>query len=207
MNAGLAQRLTSKDRTWLIVFDNADSWTESDLSDYLPRCAGSAIITSRSHALAGPPATAWEQIETFDSGDSYSLFKSLVKSWNDHSPDEVLAAHELLQELDGLALAIQQIAGLINIQESSIVDFLALYKRESAALHSHRAPGDEIFSPHSLDTVWSLSFDYFAKSPSTLNFLGVLSVLSPDSIAQELFLPDKTVELTPQLTFCQSQME
>uniref|UniRef100_A0A8H7TQA7 NB-ARC domain-containing protein n=1 Tax=Bionectria ochroleuca TaxID=29856 RepID=A0A8H7TQA7_BIOOC len=166
-------RTTSQN--WLLVFDNVESW--DNILNYWPHHPGSAIITSRDYRLAGRPASEGEQLDTFSDRESFDFFKSSVESWSNDDSEEAHAAKKLLTELDGLPLAIDQIAGLIKLYEMSVQEFLELYEEESAVLHSERGIGSDIFYPKSLDMVW-----------------------------KELFEPASHFQLPEHLKFCRTQL-
>jgi hypothetical protein len=195
------------ERNWLLIFDNVESW--DTILPYWPRHPGSAIITSRDYRLANKPASSSEELRPFDADESLDFFTKSVTDWSGDDPEEVEAAKELLAELDGHALAMDQIAGHINSYQMSVRDFLSLYKKESAAFHSERIEGEggDIFYPKSLAKVWNVTFDNFSKTPSTFHFLGVLCLLSPSSIPQDLFEPGSELSLPGHLNFCRKPRE
>jgi hypothetical protein len=192
------------ERNWLLIFDNAESW--DTILPYWPRHPGSAILTSRDYRLAKTPASGGEELLPFDAKESFDFFTNSVTDWSGDDT-EVEAAKELLAELDGHALAMSQIAGHINSYQMSVQEFLDLYKEESAAFHSERSEGEgvDIFYPKSLAKVWNVTFDNFSKTPSTFHFLGVLCLLSPSSIPQELFEPGSDFSLPGHLNFGRKQ--
>lgn len=182
-----------------------ESW--DNILNYWPRHLGSAIITSRDYRLAGRPAGEGEQLDTFNDSERFDFFKSSVESWSNDDSKEANAAKKLLTELDGVPLAIDQIAGLIKLCEMSVQEFLELDEEESSVLHSERGMGSDIFYPKSRDMVSKATFGNFSKTLSTLHLLGVLSLLSANSILQELFEPASHFQLPEQhLKFCRIQL-
>ncbi|CAI6101406.1 unnamed protein product, partial [Clonostachys chloroleuca] len=191
-------------RDWILLFDNVESW--DNILNYWPRHLGSAIITSRDYRLAGRPAGEGEQVDTFNDSERFDFFKSSVESWSNDDSKEANAAKKLLTELDGVPLAIDQIAGLIKLCEMSVQEFLELDEEESSVLHSERGMGSDIFYPKSRDMVSKATFENFSKTLSTLHLLGVLSLLSANSILQELFEPASHFQLPEHLKFCRTQL-
>lgn len=174
--------------------------------DYWPTSAGSVILTSRDYALAGRPASAGELLDTLDSNDSFAFFVGCLKSW-DPIDVEMMAAKRLLTLLEGLPLAIQQIAGLINTYECSVSYFLRLYEQHGDRLRSDRGYDTSIFYQHTLATVWSLSFDAFKKTPQTFFLLGIICLLAPDKIPQELFILPHNVIASNYLVLYQDEIQ
>lgn len=92
--------------------------------------------------------------------------------------NEAQSALELSQQLDGHALAISFMAGLIQKRSWSIQEFLSIYEKNKRDLHGQRCP-------NALSTIWHLSFK--SLSPESAALLGILAYINPDSVAQELF--------------------
>jgi hypothetical protein len=63
-----------------------------------------------------------------------------------------------------------------------------------------RAAGDRSEIVHSLDSLWNMTFNFLSRNARDL--LSVLSLLSPDSILVDLFLPKNQRILDGKLAFC-----
>ncbi len=112
------------------------------------------------------PASGGEELHPFGANESFDFFHTKsVSGWSNNDAEEVEAAKELLAELDGHALAMDQIAGHINSYQMSVREFLDLYKEGPAAFHSERIEGEggNIFYPKSLAMVWNVTFDNVPK--------------------------------------------
>ncbi|KAK6211555.1 hypothetical protein QIS74_10819 [Colletotrichum tabaci] len=127
---------------WLIVFDNAESWSDI-MPNFWPEAGatGSVIVTSRNFGLATAPASAGEELRTFNSAESLSFAKNILWDWESESTVERESLSQLLHRLDGLPLAINQITTQINNEGSSIEDFLALYDHIRKILKDLRSSG------------------------------------------------------------------
>ena len=112
------------------------------------------------------------------------------------------AATALMESLGGLSLAIVQAAILIKDERvggSTVQGFLELYEARRRTLPVRQvASRDRLI--HSLDTVWALALDILSLNARSL--LSVLSLLAPDYIRLELFLPSNQSRLEGRLSFC-----
>lgn len=177
---------TTLDKQWLLIYDNVDCW--NTVLSFWPQgsSSGAIIITSRDFSLARHPASAGEELSTLTSSESSELFKSFLRSYDDNDEVEVQACNELLTYLDGLPLAIQQIASLIDSQGYSIATFLRLYKENRGVIHKERGVNSYAFYAHSIHSVWRFAFQNIALEKQTIFLLGVISLLAPDGIPKEL---------------------
>ena len=91
---------------------------------------------------------------------------------------------ELLRKVGGLALGIQTMAAYIGSHRYKVGDFLRTYEQISQVIHS-KAPGS---NTHSLATVFEIHFKHIQGNDAS-QMLGLLSMLSPEVIPLELFLP------------------
>ncbi|KAI0872529.1 hypothetical protein GGS24DRAFT_467087 [Hypoxylon argillaceum] len=190
------QRTTCR---WLLIFDNAED--EDLLLEYWPVASrGRILITTRSHSFAFRPADIGIEVPPFETaaGSSFLLHLLSLDIADNLSASETKSAFDLSQRLDGHALAIAQMAGLIYRRKWSIEEFIAIYDANTRRMHGE-AKGN------SLDTVWYLSFKSLDVECSA--FLGVLSLISPDSIPIALFEPTNTTDLPRSLRVYQNQWQ
>jgi len=198
------------EKPWLLIYDNAEE--EQLLRGYLPTGAkGSILLTSRH----------WENIQhdehrngltvpLFNQQEGWGLLMKLLGlQWQNEYLEGQTGALEreagtrLLNHLGGLTLAIVQAAGLIKearvTGDRSIRAFLELFEDSHAKL-SPRHIGHRDNLIHSLDTVWSIALNALSRNARSL--LSVLSLLAPDAIPLELFLPNDQSRLDGRLEFC-----
>jgi hypothetical protein len=102
--------------TWLLIFDNADNLDV--ITDYLPyRGRGSILITSRdpsakTHFSSTGTGIDLEPLSAFEGA---TLLRKLVTKTEDPGTiDEENASMMMSKELDGLPLAVTQMAGLLG---------------------------------------------------------------------------------------------
>jgi hypothetical protein len=95
---------------------------------------------------------------------------------------EVTAAKHMLNQLEGLALAIQQAAILIKDSETggpTIAKTYEMFKERSRTLpERHMTPRSS--SERSLDALWDMTFNSLTRNARAL--LGVLAWLSPGTV-------------------------
>jgi hypothetical protein len=204
------QWLEKTDKTWLVIFDNAERGQL--LKSYWPRkAAGSILLTSRSlFNFANEESRAGDHIPLFTPDERWDfLMQKLGDEWQNRNLAGVRGHHEkkaakvLMEKLGGLALAISQAASLILetkiTGDTSVVTFLNQFEIQRQRLPP-RQIGHRDNLIHALDTVWSIALD--ALAPNARSLLGVLALLSPDSIPIDIFLPANQARLDGALAFC-----
>ncbi|KAM0431517.1 hypothetical protein ACHAPT_005495, partial [Fusarium lateritium] len=111
----------------------------------------------------------------------------------------------LLNDMDGLALGIRQLASFIKYKNltDDIAKFAGQYKRYLPRIldKSHGIEG------HNLQTLWKATFESIQDHPDAKTMLGLLCCLEPDNIPKELFLPSDPALATGRLEFCQEEFE
>jgi tetratricopeptide (TPR) repeat protein len=97
-------------------------------------------------------------------------------------------AGELMQELGGLPLALDQAGAYIEETQCSIEEYLHLYRTRRALLLSRRG-GILNDHPAPVATTWNLSFQRVAvENPAAAELLRLCAFLSPDAIPEEILL-------------------
>ncbi|KAH8755898.1 hypothetical protein BGZ57DRAFT_1009101 [Hyaloscypha finlandica] len=208
-NAAVSLNLPEK--KWLMIFDN----TEQDqvLKAYWPiGASGAILITSRKYRnFSKDLQRKGGTVKPFNLKESWDLLLQLLgDDWKKYEREgripqtEVTAAKEMLDKLEGLPLAIQQAAILIQdptIGGLTIVKTYELFKERRRTLpERHRSVRS--LSEQAIDALWNMSFE--ALSPNARTLLGVLAWLSPDAIQVELFLPRHQKALDIVLSFCRT---
>ena len=158
------------------------------LAKYLPSCSGPILVTTRYQHIASNVASSCEklELEVFTNQESADVFQSW-RTFHDSKVNpigEEKDTEELLGKVGGLALGISQIATYIGCQQSKVRDFLKTYEQISSVIHRTGQGGNT----HSLATVFEIHFKRIQDTDAS-QMLGVLSMLSPEVIPFELFLP------------------
>ncbi len=188
-------------RDWLLIFDNADDLTL--IRDALPATyEGHILLTTRAQAM-GRLARRFD-IEVMDeeTGALFVLRRSgHIPSHgvlNDADESERAVAMELVRELGGLPLALDQAGAYMEESPCSIVEYLQLYKQERLTLLARRG-GIVNDHPAPVTATWSISFaEVEGAQPAAADLLRVCAFLDPDAIPEELVV-DGATELGPRL--------
>lgn len=146
-------------------------------------------------ARGGPSSKL--NLKALDLDHSRNLFAKSI-GWEDFTSvneDERAAVDELLEELDGLPLGIRQMGGLIKFKKSTARRFLSRYRKDAG--HTEKISGrfnsslDQDYK-FTLSTVWKMSFEALKSDARDTGFqvLGMMALLSPDSIPLDLFQQD-----------------
>ncbi|KAF2105612.1 hypothetical protein BDV96DRAFT_694735 [Lophiotrema nucula] len=172
---------------WLLVFDNVDCW-DTITSCWPPGSSrGAIIITSRDWSLANKPASAGEELTKMGQSDSRTLFANLLGIFDQSDPDVTVAFDEILKLMDGLPLAIQQVASIITSYRFSLPKFLDLYRSNRHRMHQDRGASSYAFYKETLHSVWKFpSSEQEVAVQQLRHLLGVLSLMAPDNIPVNL---------------------
>jgi tetratricopeptide (TPR) repeat protein len=186
---------------WLLILDNADDLQM--VRDFLPTSApGHILLTTRAHAMG----RLAERIEIKkleeEEGISFLLRRSTLLHKNaplkmlDTSTHET--ARQIVRELDGLPLALDQTGAYIEETNCSLQDYLKLYRTQRTGLLRLRG-GLIADHPEPVATTWQLAFDRIeASNAGAADLLRLCAFLAPDDIPETIIGQGMT-ELTPPL--------
>ncbi len=176
---------------WLLILDNADDLSLAQ--QYLPTShKGYVLFTTRDQA-AGTIAASIE-VEKLTPRDGALLLLRWSKRLDRDAPlDQAraadrAAAQRIVEEMDGLPLAIVQAGAYIEETGCSLQAYLRLYTKHRKALlarHSRLM----LDYPDTVATTWSLSFQRVEQqSPAAADVLRLCAFLAPDAIPEELLM-------------------
>ena len=168
--------LAASPADWLLVFDNAPD--RAAVTRFLPPDGpGRVLVTSRNvdwqpgHAL-DVPMLAVEAASGF-----------LVTRTGD--PDEQ-TAQELVTELGGLPLALEQAGAYVQTSGIGLARYLALFRKRRPEMLSRGIPTGY---DSTVATTWSLAFtDLEESAPQAVGLLRLLACLAPEPIPLHLLL-------------------
>ena len=188
--AAVKHWLTTHDE-WLLIFDNADDLAL--VEDVLPSGGkGHLILTTRAHAT-GTRANSIE-VEKMDSQKGMLLLLRRAKVLAldvplDNAPiADRTAATAIVQEMDGLPLAIDQAGAFIEETQCSVSDYLQRYRQRQAMLLKRRG-GSGKDHPEPVATTWSLSFERVEQlDPLAAELLRCCAFLAPDAIPEQMII-------------------
>ncbi len=178
---------TSEERqeaSWLMIFDNADD--PGTISDFWPVDGnGSVLATSRNPDAKTDlyfPNTRGEDLGPLKAQDAATWLLKLVHRVHEHNRQEAV---KVARRLDGIPLAITQMAAQMNRRRLSFSNFLEVYEEEESVhdlLHVEKSnPFSLQTYPYTLATVWGLE-----KLEHGTSLLQVLSLLDPDGTDQTI---------------------
>ena len=172
---------------WLLIFDNADN--PQVLSDFWPIAGfGSVLVTSRdpSTKIQHYPFSDGLALEGLPTQDAMTLLKALTHNSNGGDESDI-AAKAIVQRLEGLPLAIDQIASIITRRSLSLSDFVRDYVQASAYHKLYDERHTRNGYERSLGSVWA--FDSLeAENKAAFSLLSVLAMLDPACIQEEVML-------------------
>ena len=205
-------------KRWLLIYDNAERERENLLKGYWPHNIhgqGSILLTSRSfYNFFEDQNRRGQTVDVLDQEERNELFMTLLgpKWQTQHLGDgKMMAAIEraaiatLLDKTGGLPIAITHATNMIldkSINPTQTVrHFMERFEQSYDTLpERHAAPRDPLVQ--TLDSIWAIAFANLSPHADTL--LSCLSLVAPDSIMMDLFLPSNQERLTPALEFCRS---
>jgi tetratricopeptide (TPR) repeat protein len=194
--AAVKQWFTTHDG-WLLVVDNADDLAMA--GEFLPTGGKEhLLLTSRAHAI-GPLASGIE-VEKMDSQQGMLLLLrranvlKLDAPLDDAPLADRTAAAAIVEEMDGLPLALDQAGAFIEETQSSVTDYLQWYRqRQDVLLQRRGGPGKD--HPEPVATTWSLSFERVEElNPLAAELLCCCAYLAPDAIPERMII-DGALEL------------
>lgn len=166
---------------YLLICDNVDA--PQSLKDVWPRrFGGRVLLTSRSHDVYRLGAVVIELGKLpLEEARAY-----LGACHPPRSPAEQQALAELVQEFDGLPLALAQAAAFLTEHQSRYGDYLRQYRKQRLGLLEQGLPADY---PRSVATTWAMSVAEVERmAPPSVELLKLCAMLHPDSIPEELLV-------------------
>lgn len=185
------KRWLSTHSDWLLILDNIEDL--DILNTYLPTVSpGKVLLTTRRQALGtlaqGISVDKMEEAE----GVLFLLRRSKALSH-----DKVLSqigqetlkhAEAIVEELDGLPLALDQAGAYIEETQCGLSAYLALYRKHRSRLLDRRGKLSA-GHPEPVTNTWSLSFQRVAAADAAAEeLLYLLAFLNPESISEEMLV-------------------
>jgi tetratricopeptide (TPR) repeat protein len=183
------RRWMQQQMMWLLIFDNADDLTF--VRNFIaPGSRGHVLLTTRAEALGRLAHRLDVEIMGPETGALFLLRRAglldLDASLKNVAVGERDLAFELVQELGGLPLALDQAGAYMEETPASLAGYLDLYRQERSVLLTRRGGLIEDH-PESVATTWSLSFEAVERmNPAATDLLRLCAFLDPDAIPEEL---------------------
>jgi tetratricopeptide (TPR) repeat protein len=174
---------------WLLIFDNADDLAM--VQEYLPQGnLGHLLLTTRSQAMAGLARKI--ELETMEADEGVTL---LLRRAGLLAPGATLervstadraSARDIVQEMGGLPLAMDQAGAYLEETGESLSNYLRIYQERRAVLLQRRG-GIKPPHPESVATTWSLALQQVEQDlPAAIELMLLCTFLAPDAIPEEL---------------------
>ena len=187
---------------WLLILDNVDDLDM--IAKFLPEYGvGEVLLTTRLQAL-GTIAQSVE-VKTMEQEEGITFLLRRIKAIAPEdssiqiSSDIQAQAAKIVEELDGLPLALDQAGAYIEETRCGLPQYMHRYntRRKELLLRRGRFP---INHPDSVATTWSLSFHQVKQeSEAATELLCLLAFLDPESIPENILIAGAT-ELGPILS-------
>lgn len=184
------QRWLQDHTNWLLIFDNADDL--KIVQDFLPTSdSGNVLLTTRAYAVDALATPVEINIMEDDEGVLFLLRRAGIlkptASLRDSSDADRSCAKEVVQEMGGLPLALDQAGAYIGETGSSISNYLSLYRTRRYSLLKQSSELSPSKYPHTVATVWSISFEEVNKANlAATKLLRLCTFLDPDAIPEEI---------------------
>ena len=183
------QWLANHDR-WFLILDNADDLNLAH--EFLPTTGkGHILLTTRDSATG---SIANFDVEKMDKQESMELLLRRAKILASRAPlsqtseaDQVTAS-AIVDEMDGLPLAIDQAGAYIEETQCSLPAYLnAFQQRRSEFLRLRGRASKE--HPDAVAATWSLNFEQVEQlNPTAADLLRACAFLAPDAIPIEMIV-------------------
>jgi tetratricopeptide (TPR) repeat protein/transcriptional regulator with XRE-family HTH domain len=176
---------------WLLILDNADDLTL--VRDFLPPgYRGHILLTTRAQAMGRLAQRIDVEVMSPEVGALFLLRRAGLiapdATLNDVPPGEHALTLEMVRELGGLPLALDQAGAYMEESPCSLADYVQVYRKERLTLLSRRG-GIIEDHPEPVATTWSLSFEQVQQAnPAAADLLRCCAFLDPDAIPEELIL-------------------
>lgn len=175
---------------WLLILDNADE--PDQIIPFLPQAiSGHVLFTTRTTALRRLGIANPIVIETFspELGALFLLRRGgllLPDATLDQAlPQDQTAAFQIVQELGGLPLALDQAGAYLEATGTSLESYQRIYQQHRVDLLRERR-GQEHNHPEPVATTWLLSFQKVEeRDVAATDLLHLCAFLAPDAISEE----------------------
>jgi tetratricopeptide (TPR) repeat protein len=183
-----ARRWLEANEGWLLILDNADDLRL--VSDLLLReSRGHVLLTTRAHATGAVGKVEITEMPP-EEGALFLLRRSKLITLADAlgavTEADRVAATEVVREVDGLPLALDQAGAFIEEMSSSPGEYLELYRSEGEKLRRERGALSTDHAPVTI--TFSLAFKQVEEaSAAAADMIRACAFLAHDAIPEEIF--------------------
>ena len=168
---------------WLMILDNVDTPEAARaVLEVLPSLyIGRVLITSR---LTTWPATVRRQsLDTLSREEAVAFLLHRTEGGREPAEDDAARAADLAERVDGLPLALEQVAAFIIRHRMRFAEYLRAWEQERDNLLQWYDPLVMQY-PASVAVTWKQTFDRLSPTPAAL--LRLTAFLAPDPIPFEM---------------------
>jgi hypothetical protein len=171
------------DRTWLLVFDNVESW--DSISTYWPSTCttrASIVVTTQKPADMTPWSGHDINLEHFDVNQGAEFLLDRVKI-NKPTAIEVDEAQSIVKLVDGLPVFLAHIAGHITQSQSSMREYIQLF-HESSDIWQMTDGGANWMYERAVNAVFDVALAELSEPARRLVY--TMAFLNPDGVPERL---------------------
>ena len=179
----------AEQKDWLLIFDNADDFKV--IHPYLPSSDGGHILlTTRTQIMSGMAKKI--EINQMEKEEAILLLlhRAGIAASGELQPEMVQEIHaqaaEIVRELDGLPLALDQAGAYVEETGCGLSTYLTLYHKQHTQLLAYRG-GIALDYPLAVSATWQLSFQAVERGhPASSELLRLCAFFSADAIPEEI---------------------
>ena len=177
--------LSSSDKRWLLLCDNADALEPRDLRAWLPAGPqGRILITSRSPRWEAVGAVL--RLDVFTEAEAWDFWRKRIELEQEQELEEERTLAELARELGYLPLALAQAAAYAAENGLDAAGYLALYWARRRELWARQPAPDDYHA--TLTTTWEIGFEKARETAGAADLLNLCCFLAPDDIPLDLLV-------------------
>ncbi|MCB8982655.1 MAG: tetratricopeptide repeat protein [Ardenticatenaceae bacterium] len=175
--------LSSSDKRWLLLCDNADTMEPRDLRAWLPAGPqGRILITSRSPRWDAVGAVL--RLDVFTAAEAGDFWRKRMELELELEEERTLA--ELAMELGYLPLALAQAAAYAAENGLDAAGYLDLYRARRRELWARQPAPDDYHA--TITTTWEIGFAAARQTAGAADLLNLCCFLAPDDIPLDLLV-------------------
>ncbi|WP_277988890.1 FxSxx-COOH system tetratricopeptide repeat protein [Ktedonosporobacter rubrisoli] len=182
-------RWLSTHKEWLLIFDNVEDLAL--LKQYFPTARqGAIILTTRLHGMEGLAYPLNLSALSAKEGFHFLLLRSglldTLEADSEYAKRTQTIANLLVQDMEGLPLALDQAGAYIEFTKCSLADYRGMFQSDRIKLLNERS--ELAAHPLSVVKTFLLSFEQLTRvNAVAAELLKICALLAPEAIPEEFF--------------------